>query len=74
MVMAERMSISLPVELRVELDRHAEAEGVSRSSLACTALREYLFVHRLERLRRELLPFAEAAGLYTDDDVFQAFS
>jgi metal-responsive CopG/Arc/MetJ family transcriptional regulator len=70
----ESISISLPAELKAELDRFTEAEGVSRSDLFREALREYLFVRRFRALRRELMPYAEAQGLYTDEDVFRAFS
>jgi metal-responsive CopG/Arc/MetJ family transcriptional regulator len=72
--MRESISISLPAELKADLDRFTEAEGVSRSDLFREALREYLFIRRFRALRRELMPYAEAQGLYTDEDVFRAFS
>ncbi|HKP76301.1 MAG TPA: ribbon-helix-helix protein, CopG family [Longimicrobiaceae bacterium] len=72
--MRESISVSLPAELEAELDRFTEAEGVSRSDLFREALREYLFIRRFRVLRRELMPYAEAQGLYTDEDVFRACS
>jgi metal-responsive CopG/Arc/MetJ family transcriptional regulator len=72
--MRESISISLPSELKADLDRFTEAEGVSRSDLFREALREYLFIRRFRALRRELMPYAEAQGLYTDEDIFRAFS
>ena len=72
--MRESISISLPSELKADLDRFTEAEGVSRSDLFREALREYLFIRRFRALRRELMPYAEAQGLYTDEDVFRTFS
>jgi len=72
--MRERISISLPVELKADLDLFTEARGVSRSAVARAAVREYLRVRRFSSLRRELVPYAEAAGLYTDDDVFREIS
>ena len=72
--MRESISISLPAELKADLDRFTEAECVSRSDLFREALREYLFIRRFRALRRELMPYAEAQGLYTDEDVFRAFS
>ena len=72
--MRETISISLPAELKADLDRYAEAEGVSRSEMARTAVHEYLFVRRFRDLRRELVPYAEAEGFYTDEDVFRALS
>jgi len=40
----------------------------------CGALRRQLQLMRFERLRRQALPFGEAAGWLTDDDVLAAIS
>ncbi len=72
--MRESISISLPQELKEELDRLTEAEGTSRSDLVREAVREYLFARRFRALRQELMPYAEARGVYTDEDVFRAIS
>jgi hypothetical protein len=53
-------SVSLPEGLRAEFDRLTEA------------LRGSLFTRQLRMLRRELMPYAEAQGIYTDEDVFRA--
>ncbi|HEX8209601.1 MAG TPA: ribbon-helix-helix protein, CopG family [Longimicrobium sp.] len=68
--MMRTISISLPSELRAEVDRLADAEGVSRSKLIRAALREHFFVRRFRTLRQELMPYAAARGIYTDEDVF----
>ncbi len=72
--MRESLSISLPPELREEVDRHSEAAGVTRSDVVREALREYLFVRRFRALREEFLAYGEAAGLHTDDVVFREVS
>jgi metal-responsive CopG/Arc/MetJ family transcriptional regulator len=72
--MRESLSISLPPELREEVDRYSEAAGVTRSDVVREALREYLFVRRFRALREEFLVYGEAAGLHTDDDVFREVS
>ena len=72
--MRESISISLPEDLKIELDRLTEAEGVSRSDLVREAIREYLFVRRFRALRGELMPYAEGQGIYTDEDVFREIS
>lgn len=72
--MRESISISIPADLKADLDRFTEAEGVSRSDLFREALREYLFIRRFRALRRELMPYAAAQGLYTDEDIFREFS
>jgi len=72
--MRETISISLPAELKADLDRYAEAEGVSRSEMARAAVREYLFLRRFRSLRAELVLYAEAQGIFTDEDVFRVVS
>ncbi len=72
--MRESISISLPEELKTELDRLTAVDGTSRSDVVREALREYLFARRFRALRQELMPYAEAQGIYTDDDVFRAVS
>jgi metal-responsive CopG/Arc/MetJ family transcriptional regulator len=72
--MRKSILISLSEDLKTELDRATEAEGLSRSDLVREALREYLFIRRLRSLRQELMPYAEAQGIYTDEDVFGVVS
>lgn len=72
--MRESISISLPEDLKDELDRFTQLEGVSRSDLVREALREYLFTRKFRSLRRQLMPYAEAQGIFTDDDVFRQIS
>ena len=70
--MRESISISLPEDLKAELDEAVRAEGVPRSDVVREAVREYLFIRRFRALRQELIPYAEAAGVFTDEDVFRA--
>ena len=72
--MRESISISLPEDLKAEIDRFTRSEGISRSDLVREALRDYLFSRRLRALRQEIMPYAEAQGVYTDDDVFREVS
>ena len=67
----ESISISLPTDLKDELDQATAAEGVSRSDLVCDALRAYRLARRLRALRAAMAPYAEAQGVFTDDDVFR---
>lgn len=56
------------------LDDVARGDQKPRSEVVREALRRYLAVRRFERLRRRILPFAEAAGFLTDEDVFRKVS
>lgn len=46
----------------------------SKSELIRDALTQYVRREQFKRLRGQVLPFAEAAGLLTDDDVFEFLS
>ena len=69
---------SLTIRLDEELEQGLEAAcaetGRSRGEIVRDALRRQLQLMRFEQLRRQALPFGEAAGWLTDDDVFEAVS
>lgn len=68
------LTIRLEDELDQELDAACAATGLSRGEVVRDALRRQLQLMRFERLRRQALPFGEAAGWLTDEDVFAAIS
>jgi predicted transcriptional regulator len=68
------LTIRLDEELERELDRLAAETGRTRSDLARDALRRQLAVLRFDQLRDTVLPFAEARGLLTDEDIFSLMS
>jgi predicted transcriptional regulator len=68
------LTIRLDPELDRQLDRLAERSGRSRSDIARDALRRQLAVLQLEEARKQVLPFAEARGYLTDEDVFREIS
>lgn len=72
--MRENISVSLPKDLKTELDLFIQTEGISRSDLIREAVREYLFARRMRSLRQRLTSYAEAQGFYTDEDIFGEIS
>ncbi len=68
------LTIRLPDDLRSELDRISRDENKAVSDIVRESLRRYVAVERFRAIRRKVLPFAEAQGLLTDDDVFRALS
>ena len=68
------LTIRLPDELRRELDKLSRDENKAVSDIVRESLRRYIAVERFRALRRRALPFAEAQGLLTDEDVFKALS
>jgi predicted transcriptional regulator len=67
--MRNAVTIRLDPDLERLLDRLCRQTGRSRSDLVREALRRQLSLLRFEQLRRQVLPFAEARGYLTDEDV-----
>jgi Arc/MetJ-type ribon-helix-helix transcriptional regulator len=64
----------LPENLARELEIVVKAEKTSRSDIVRDAVARYLAVRRFRQLRKKVLPFAEAKGLLTDEDISKAVS
>ncbi len=68
------VTIRLDPDLERRLDRLCKQTGRKRSEVIRDALRRQLGLMRFERLRRRALPFAEARGYLTDEDVLRDVS
>jgi predicted transcriptional regulator len=68
------LTIRMDDELSALLDTVTKRSGRNRSEIAREALRRQLRVTRFDNLRKRVMPFAEARGYLTDDDVFAAVS
>jgi len=68
------LSIRLDEDLDRLLTKAAEQSGKNRSEVAREALRRQLRFNQFEALRRKIMPFAEARGYLTDEDVFREVS
>jgi predicted transcriptional regulator len=66
------LTVRVPDSLKRELTRFGKQCGKSAGDVVRESLRRYLAVERFQALRRKTLPFAEAQGLLTDEDVFKA--
>ena len=72
--MKNAITIRLDPDLEKLLDRLCRQTGRTRSDLVRDALRRQLSRLRFERLRGKTLPFAEARGYLTDEDVVRDVS
>ncbi len=68
------LTIRLPDELRNDLDEISREENKAVSDIVRESLRRYIAVEKFRSVRRKILPFAEAQGLITDDDIFRALA
>jgi len=68
------LTIRLDRDLERLLEKACKRAHKTRSEVAREALRRQLRLNQFESLRRRIMPFAEARGLLTDEDVFKAVS
>jgi predicted transcriptional regulator len=64
------LTIRLDKDLNDLLTKASRRSGRNRSEVAREALRRQLRISQFEALRRKIMPFAEARGYLTDEDVF----
>lgn len=70
----DTITVRLDDHLVPILDEVCRRLGRTRSEVIREALKRYLAQLRLEQLRRRVMPFAEARGYLTDEDVFKTVS
>lgn len=68
------VTIRLPDDLRADLQRISREQNKPVSEVVRESIRRYVAVEKFRALRRKVLPFAEAQGFLTDEDVFKAIS
>lgn len=68
------VTIRIEPELQKLLDKVCKQSGRTRSDVVRDSLKRQLSIIRFEHLRRQVLPFAEARGYLTDEDVNKALS
>ncbi|HEY4759038.1 MAG TPA: hypothetical protein VIH42_00515 [Thermoguttaceae bacterium] len=66
--------IRIPDKLQSELQQISSRQSVPVSDLVRESIRRYVAMERFRSLRKRSLPFAEAQGPLTDEDVFRAIS
>jgi predicted transcriptional regulator len=68
------VTIRIEPDLQKLLDKVCKQSGRTRSDVVRDSLKRQLSIIRFEQLRRQVLPFAEARGYLTDEDVSKAVS
>jgi predicted transcriptional regulator len=64
------ITVRIPDDLKSDLQKISESEHKPVSDLVRESIRRFVSVERFRQLRRKTLPFAEAQGLLTDEDIF----
>lgn len=68
------LTIRLDKELEDLLANASRRTGKNRSEIVREALRRQIRLENFEELRRRIMPFAEARGYLTDEDIFSKVS
>jgi metal-responsive CopG/Arc/MetJ family transcriptional regulator len=72
--MRSTLTISLPANIRKQLDNVSRSECVSRSDIVRESIRDYLFVRQFRALRKGMVQKAGQRGIHADQDVFDRLS
>jgi predicted transcriptional regulator len=68
------ITVRLPNELKCDLQKLSQEQNKPVSDIVRESIRRYVAVEKFRVLRKRVLPFAEAQGFLTDEDVFRAIS
>ena len=72
--MKQTLTVRLPNDLRKELQRISDTEAKPVSDIVRESIQRYVAIYNFRKLRNTVLPFAEAQGILTDEDVFRSIS
>ena len=72
--MKQTLTVRLPDDLRKELQQISDSEAKPISDLVRESIQRYVSIYNFRKLRNTILPFAEAQGILTDEDVFRSIS
>ena len=68
------LTVRLPEKVRKNLRQISREQQKPVSDLVRESIRRYVAVEKFRMLRKKTLPFAEAQGILTDEDVFRIMS
>jgi predicted transcriptional regulator len=68
------LTVRIPADLRSELRNISQEQQKPVSDLVRESIRRFVAIEKFRALRKKVLPFAEAQGFITDEDVFKAIS
>ena len=72
--MKQALTVRLPDDLRKGLQQISDSEAKPVSDLVRESIQRYVSIYNFRKLRNTILPFAEAQGILTDEDVFRSIS
>ena len=70
----DTLTIRLPDDLKFDLQKLSREQSKPVSDIVRESIRRYVAIEKFRALRKKALPFAEAQGFLTDEDIFKAIS
>jgi predicted transcriptional regulator len=70
----DTLTVRLPEDLRADLQEISRDQNKPVSDVVRESIRRYVAIEKFRSLRKKVLPFAEAQGLVTDEDIFKVIS
>ena len=70
--MRETITVSIPEEIKKQVDKIMVQEGTTRSSIIKESLQDYLLIRQFRYLRKRMMEKSPRA--YTDQDIFNRIS
>jgi len=72
--MKQSLTIRIPDDLREELQDISKVESKPVSDLVIESIQKYISIYKFRQLSDKVRPFAEAQGIFTDEDVSNLLS
>jgi len=72
--MQEKITITLPQNIRSALDAVLAEEGKSANDFISQAIAEYIFFRELRLLQERLTAKAQMRGIFNEEDIFNLVS
>ena len=68
------LTIRIPDKLKTDLRMISQQQNKPVSDVVRESVRRYVAIEKFRALRKKTLPFAEAQGYVSDEDIFKAIS
>ena len=68
------LTIRIPDKLKTDLRKISQQQNKPVSDVVRESVRRYVAIEKFRALRKKTLPFAEAQGYVTDEEIFKAIS
>ena len=72
--MQSTLTIRIPLKMKRKLIAMSKAYHIPLSDLVRSYLDKMIAIRQFRQLRNQILPFAEAQGFLTDEDIFDQIS